>query len=164
MLRPVAVGQVLLWSWGASLLCLCVGALAFPFCFAFPVFPSVTSVAPSPCSPPPETVASCNSPLSRMFAALPSPWQKAAKQWHAQQGTGQRYLSPTQRCLDCTASEGAVRAAVGCLGWGGVALASARRQEGQQADWVPEEGRRPLYPLTVRLATALQLRREGFFW
>ena len=102
--------------------------------------------------------------VEAMFAALPSPWQEAAKQWRAQQGTGQRYLSPTQRCLDCTASEGAVRAAVGCLGWDGVALVSARRQEGQQADRVPEEGRRPLYPLTVRLATALQLRREGFFW
>ena len=65
--------------------------------------------------------------VEAMFAALPSPWQEAAKQWQAQQGTGQRYLSPTQRCLDCTASEGAVRAAVGCLGWDGVALVSARR-------------------------------------
>ena len=55
---------MLLWSWGSGLLCLCVGALAFPFCIASPVFPSVASVAPSPCSPPPETVASCNSPLS----------------------------------------------------------------------------------------------------
>ena len=53
---------------------------------------------------------------------------------------------------------------VGCLGWDGVTLASARRQVGQQADRVPEEGRRPPYPLTLRLATALQLRREGIFW
>ena len=31
--------------------------------------------------------------VEAMFAALSSPWQlqEAAKQWHAQQGTGQRY-------------------------------------------------------------------------
>ena len=56
---------------------------------------------------------------------------------------------------------------MGCLGWDGVALASARQQVGQQADLVPEEGRQPLYPLyplPLRLATAIQLRWEGFFW
>ena len=78
-------------------------------------------------------------------------------------------LPPTQLCLGRTVSEGAVRAVVGCLGWDGVALASARRQVGQQADRVTEEGRRPLYPLTVRLATALHARplraaAAGGFW
>ena len=56
-----------------------------------------------------------------------------------------------------------------CLGWDGVTLASARRQVGQPADRIPEEGRRPLYPLTVRLATALHARplraaAAGGFW
>ena len=103
--------------------------------------------------------------VEAMFAALPQHWQTAARQWHAQQAPQHRLLVPTQTRLDSDAVEDAVRAVVRRMGWKGVtltgmAVAPQPAQDGEGRD----PTKRPFYPLSVRWATVLQLRREGFFW
>lgn len=107
----------------------------------------------SPTSPPGEQAVVVE--VEAMLTALPIQWKVQVMRWaEGLQAAGSLpRLDPSIRHLDSTVSEPAVREIVQRLGWPGVAL---NRQAKDKQD-------RPLYPLSVRWATVLQLRRDGAF-